>query len=69
MIFGIILDKIGFRYTYMIVLILNIITSLTLKLSVENKISYAFSFLFIGMCEGAHFSIFPVKTIQIFGLN
>ena len=62
MVFGIIYDKIGFKATYNIVIITNIITSLLLMHIVSSKFMYAFFMILIGACEGSHFTLFPVKT-------
>ena len=60
-IFGILCDKIGFKNSYNIIIILNIISSLTLPYIVKDDILYPLWMLIIALSEGSHFSIFPVK--------
>ncbi len=68
-IFGVICDKIGFKNTYNILVIINIVNSLALDLVASNKFFYAFWIFMLASSEGGNFTIFPVYVAQVFGIQ
>jgi predicted MFS family arabinose efflux permease len=59
----------GFRFVYGIMLFLEIFLSFTLNYVTESRLLYAIWVLFIFLCEGGHFSIFPALACNIYGVK
>jgi nitrate/nitrite transporter NarK len=59
-IFGVICDNIGFRNTYNILVIINIVNSLAIDFVAQNRVIYAIWIFMMASSEGGNFTIFPV---------
>jgi len=58
-VFGILCDKIGFKNAYNIIIVLNMISTLTLSYIVKDDMLYPLWMLIIALSEGSHFTIIP----------
>ena len=60
-------DKIGFKKTYFMLLIIQLVTSLLIFNLRKNAFLYTIAVCASLLCEGGHFAIFPSACTKIFG--
>ena len=61
------MQKFSFKFVYSIMLILQIITAMTLNLSVKNRYTYLISIWLTIWIEGGHFTVLPTVCGKIYG--
>lgn len=66
---GIVFDKIDFKKTYSIILIIQILVLATMRFISDYKASYLIWVCIGLLCEGGHFVIFPPISLRVFGPN
>ena len=64
---GCLYDKLNFKKTYFIILLLQIINMGTMRYSSENKITYLFTICLGLFCQAGHFVIFPPFCLKLYG--
>lgn len=62
-------DKYGFKIVYATILVIQFANSFTIFGFRKNESVYPWCVALSFFCEGAHFSIFPAMTVNIFGLK
>lgn len=66
--FGALSDVIGFKKTYLIVMVLQLIVCIFIVPTRDNAFAYVFFVCLSLACEGAHFSLFPSLCSRTFGV-
>ena len=66
---GVLSDKLPFKKIYLIVLIIQIIESATIRFISDYKEAYLIWVFIALLCEGSHFVIFPPLCFKVFGPN
>lgn len=62
-------DYFGFRAIYMILLIIQLITAVTLYSAKDSTIVYSSLLCLSFLCEGGHFSTFPAAAVKLYGIQ
>lgn len=63
------LDKYGFKAIYMIMLFIQLVSSLFIYSARTNTFLYCVFVCLTFLCEGGHFSTFPAAAVKIYGIE
>ena len=66
-IWALLVDKIGFKKTYAIILVIQMFTSLTINVLGQYPAVYFIWVTLLLTCEGAHFAMAPAICPKLFG--
>jgi MFS family permease len=62
-------DKFGFRIIYMIILVIQLISAVSLYSARFNFVAYSILLWLAFLCEGGHFSLFPPSAVKLYGIE